>query len=120
MPARPPELFGVNISEIARSCRVSLKTATRWKNGTTCPPKTALMVLRRDLGIFSPEWAGWTVDGPEIVSPENWRVRRDDALAVPLLEAHIAALRAQVSDLKAARDEIEEQPEPGELPAISA
>lgn len=112
MPVRPPELYGINISELARICRVSLKTAARWKDGTTCPPKTALMILTRDLGCFAPEWRGWTVNGEDLVSPEGWCVNRNDALVVPLLHGQISALRAQVAQLKEEAAGLDEQPLP--------
>lgn len=121
MLLRAPELLGVNIKELARICRVSLKTAQRWKNGQTVPPATALMVLRRDLGIFAPEWRGWTVNGEDLVSPEGWCVNRNDALCVPLMLGQISALRSEIAKLKEAADAIDEQPLPGEAPAeISA
>lgn len=119
MPPRAPELFGINIKELARICRVSLKTAMRWKDGQTVPPQTALMVLRRDLGCFSEYWRGWTVNGEDLVSPEGWTVNRNDALIVPLMHGQISALRAKIADLEAVRDAIEEQPEPGEIPEFS-
>jgi len=112
-------LYGLPVKEIARICRVSEKTAGRWKAGTICPPKTALMILARDLVCFSEYWRGWTVNGEDLVSPDGWTVNRNDALIVPLMHSQIAALRAQVAQLKAELDDtIEAQPEPGELPEI--
>jgi hypothetical protein len=119
MKARPPELYGISISHIAKACGVSTKTASRWKDGTTCPPESALMILRRDLGCFSPFWAGWTVNGEDLVSPDGWCVNRNDALTVPLMHGQISALRHQVASLKAtADDHLEDQPEPGDIPVI--
>ena len=121
VPKPPPELYGINISELARICRVSLKTATRWKNGTTCPPESALLLLRRDLGCFCDFWRGWTVNGEDLVSPSGWCVNRNDALIVPLMHSQIAALRAEIAKLKDEAEQIDEQPLPGEAPAeISA
>jgi hypothetical protein len=117
MLLRAPELYGVPVKELARICRVSLKTAARWKNGQTVPPQTSLMILRRDLGCFSEFWRGWTVNGEDLVSPEGWCVNRNDALIVPLMHSQIAALRAKVRELEA-DDGPEEQPKPGELPQI--
>ena len=110
-------LFGLSVKYIAHACRVSEKTAARWKDGTTCPPQTALMILARDLGCFAAEWRGWTVNGEDLVSPHGWTVNRNDALIVPLMHGQIAALRAELAALKEAADDIEEQPEPGEIPA---
>lgn len=117
MGKAPSILFGLSVSHIHRFCGVSLKTAGRWKRGQSVPPKTAVMILARDLGCFAPEWCGWTINGEDLVSPDGWCVNRNDALVVPLMHSQIAALRAQVRDLKAVRDELEEQPEPGTVPA---
>jgi hypothetical protein len=71
------------------------------------------MILSRDLGCFAPEWAGWTIKDEDLVSPDGWTVNRNDALIVPLMHGQIAALRAQVADLKAAEhDGLEDQPAP--------
>jgi hypothetical protein len=115
--ARPcSALYGLSIKHIAAICKVSQKTATRWKSGTACPPKTALMILARDLGCFSEFWRGWTVNGEDLVAPSGWCVNRNDALAVPLMHGQISALRAKVADLEASRDDLEEQPSPGAYP----
>lgn len=115
----PPELFGIPVKEIARICGCSLKTAQRYKAGHTVPGYCELAMLRRDLGCFAAEWRGWTIRGEDLVSPDGWCVNRNDALIVPLMHSQIAALRAKVRDLEAG-DGLEDQPEPGEIPAISA
>ena len=121
MDKPPSELYGLSSSYLAQLCQVDLSTARRWKRGAICPPKTALMIVRRDLGCFSDYWSGWTINGEDLVSPYGWTVNRNDALVVPLMHSQIAALRAKVADLEASEhDGLEEQPEPGELPAISA
>ena len=114
-------LYGIQVKEIARICGVDLSTARRWKRGAKCPPQTALMLLSRDLGFLAPEWAGWTINGEDLVSPDGWCVNRNDALIVPLMHGQIAALRAKIRDLEAADDTegLEDQPAPGELPAIA-
>lgn len=111
---------GISIKEIARLCGVSLKTARRWKDGSTCPPKTALSILSGDLGFLSPHWRGWTIRGENIVSPEQWTVSRNDALSVPLLHQQIAVLKAENRRLQEALEpKIEDQPQPTEaLPHI--
>lgn len=116
----PAELYGISVSVLAAVCHVDLATARRWKRGATCPPKTALMILARDLGCFSSEWRGWTVNGEDLVSPEGWCVNRNDALIVPLLQGQIAALRAKVAELEATSETLEEQPAPGEIPTIQS
>lgn len=52
-----------------------------------------------------------------MLSPEGWRVNRNDALIVPLKDGQISALRARIAELEAG-DGLEEQPVPGDLPAI--
>lgn len=101
MGDQPLELLGIHISDIARICRVSLKTAGRWKDGTTCPPESALMILRRDLGIFDPAWTGWRITGDVLYSPEGWAVPRGDVLAVPLERRALEVARAEVRRMKA-------------------
>jgi hypothetical protein len=117
MTPRPPELLGIPIKELARICGISERTARRWKNGTVCPPETALMILRGDLGVFDPEWRGWLLRSGCLVSPEGWELRMPDVLASRLHEAQLAAyraenrsLKAQVAGLEVAA--IEEQPTP--------
>lgn len=123
MSKPPSELYGIPINEIAQICHVSLKTAARWKAGQSVPPKTALIVLRikwyGDLAELGPEWTGWRYRGGELTSPDGWRINRNDALAVPLMEGQIQALRDKLAAAESAYDDgLEEQPEPGELPNI--
>jgi hypothetical protein len=91
----PPELLGISIKEIAKLCQVSVRTARRWKQGTMCPPETALMVLRGDLGLFDPEWRGWTLRHGCLISPEGWEMRASDVLASRLHEAQLSAWRIE-------------------------
>jgi hypothetical protein len=97
-----PELYGLNVSEIARVCRVTERTARRWKEGSRRPPESALMVLRRNLGAFSEHWKGWTINGPDIVSPDGWCIDRNHALTVPLMHGQISALRQKIATLEKA------------------
>lgn len=118
----PSEIYGIPINEIARICRVSEKTAARWKSGQTVPPLSALMVLRikwaGDLGELGPEWQGWRYRGGELTSPDGWRINRNDALAVPLLHGQIDALRQKVTAMESADDDgLEEQPAPDDFAA---
>ena len=104
--------YGIPAHVIAERCGVDLSTARRWKSGRSRVPAAAAALLLRDLGAFSGAWAGWRVsnDGEELVSPDGWRVSRNDALAVPLLHGQIQALRARVKELESLE---ESQPEPG-------
>lgn len=107
-------LYGIPISEIARICRVDLSTARRWKRGAICPPYSATVLLDGDLGAFGEYWRGWRVVGEVIRSPDGWCVRRDDALAVPLMLGQIEAMRVELAGVKGVAEELEEQPRPGE------
>jgi hypothetical protein len=115
MPGVSSYLYGISVSELARICHVDLATARRWKRGATCPPKTALLILARDLGCFSEFWRGWTVNGEDLVSPDGWCVNRNDALIVPLMHSQISALRAEIRALKDEAAGMDEQPLPGEV-----
>lgn len=81
------------------------------------------MVLRikwhGDLSELGLEWTGWRYRGGELTSPDGWRINRNDALAVPLMEGQIQALRDKLAAAESAYDDgLEEQPIPGELPNI--
>ena len=108
----PEELYGIRISELARICKVSIKTATRWKRGQSVPPETALMVLTGDLGIFSKDWRRWCVRGDALVSPEGWVITSNDVRAAPLLRAQLAVYQAENRQLRKLDLDIEEQPSP--------
>ena len=112
MSERPPEIYGIPISELARICRVSLKTAARWKAGATCPPKSALMLLLGDLGCFDSAWAGWRVRKGVLHSPEGWEIGVNQVLAVPLMRAQIAAYQLEQRKLEA----MPQQPEIADWP----
>lgn len=123
----PEELFGISVSEISRICHVDLATARRWKRGATCPPKTALLILSRDLGVFDEFWAGWTIRDGELVSPEGWQIRRSDVLVTPIQRQRMAAYESENRNLKALVEEleannagpmVEDQPEPEAWPAF--
>lgn len=101
--AKPhPALYGISISELVAVCKVDISTARRWKRGAFCPPKTALMILARDLGCFSEYWKRWTINGQDIVSPEGWTINRNHALTVPLMHGQISALRQKIATLEKA------------------
>lgn len=116
MRSRPPQLIGININEVARICHVSLKTAARWKSGTTCPPDSALMLLAADLGCFSEEWAGWRLNGQDLVSPEGWRIARGQVMIVPLMRQQLAAYEVELKKMKQQALLIQEQPVPEAWP----
>jgi uncharacterized protein DUF3653 len=116
MPPRPPEIYGIPISELARICKVSLRTAARWKAASTCPPKTALLLLAADLGCFDPEWSGWRVHKGALISPEGWEITKGDVISSPILRQQLAAFKTELKRLREAADSIHEQPLPADWP----
>lgn len=117
MAPRPPELLGIPFKELARICRVSEKTALRWKDSATCPPQTALMILRGDLECFDPKWAGWVCRRGMLISPEGWEISVNDVLATSLLRHQLAAYQSENRALKDDLDRalgahLDEQPLP--------
>jgi Phage protein len=116
MAPRPPEIYGIPISELARICHVSIKTATRWKNGSTCPPKTALLLLTGDLGCLDSGWAGWRIHKGVLISPEGWEITKGDVISSPLLRQQLAAFKTELRRLKEAAVSIQDQPLPAEFP----
>lgn len=116
MRTPPAALYGWNVKDIARICRVSLKTAQRWKAGQSVPPESALMLLRGDLGAFDPAWAGWCVRRGQLISPENWIATPGDVLSIQLTQAQLAAYRHENRQLRLSLSEMEfeEQPLPGQ------
>jgi hypothetical protein len=118
MGPRAPQLNGININEVARICRVSVKTATRWKDGTTCPPETALMILAADLGCFDAAWKGWRLYQGNLISPEGWEITKGDVISSPLLRQQLAAFKTELKRLREADviQVIPDQPLPADFP----
>lgn len=112
MADRPPEIYGINISELARICHVSLKTARRWKEGSTCPPMSARLLLAGDLGCLDSAWAGWVVRRGALISPEGWEIKVNDVMAVPLVRAQLDAYKTEERKLLA----LPSQPEAADWP----
>ncbi len=116
MRQRAPEIYGINIKELARICRVTERTARRWKDGTRCPPQSALMLLRADLECFSKAWSGWMVRGETLISPEGWEITRTDVLSAPLLRAQLSTYQAELRRMRSEAEGLDEQPLPGSVP----
>lgn len=116
MPRPYDPLYGITIKEIARICHVDLTTARRWKRGARCPPKSALLLIRADLGCFSPEWAGWRLNGQDLISPEGWRIARGQVMIVPLMRQQLAAYEVELKRLREEAVLIQEQPTPDQWP----
>src|SRR6202453_2838608 len=112
----PPQIIGINVNELARICHVSLKTASRWKDGTTCPPKSALLLLAADLGCFDAKWKGWRLYQGNLVSPEGWEITKGDVISSPILRQQLAAFKMELRRLKEAAASAQEQPLPADWP----
>lgn len=116
MSDRPKEIYGIPISELARICQVSLKTARRWKDGSTCPPESALILLRADLGCFDAGWQGWRLRRGNLISPEGWEITMGDVISSPILRQQLAAFKTELKRLRAEAEVLNEQPLPSEWP----
>jgi hypothetical protein len=116
MSPRAPEVYGIPINEIACICKVSLKTAARWKAGSTCPPKSALLLLAGDLTAFDPKWDGWMARGGKLISPEGWEITVGDVLALPLMRQQLAAYQTELKRVRAELLLTQEQPLPSTWP----
>lgn len=104
--------YGIPAETIAERCGVDVSTARRWKSGATRIPRTAELVLEADLGAFAPTWRGWHIEGDELVSPEGWRIKCGEVLAVPLMRQQIATYQAELR--KEQETEFEDQPLPSQ------
>lgn len=116
MRIKPPQLIGINVNEVARICHVSLKTAARWKAGTTCPPWSALMMVAADLGCFDPDWVGWSLRDGFLVSPEGWRVGAGEVLAIRILRQQLACYEVELKRLQSEAISTQDQPLPDAWP----
>src|SRR6185312_13868245 len=81
-PSSP--FYGWQIKDICRVCGVDASTARRWKRGARCPPKSAVLLILGDLGMFDKEWAGWKIRGQTLIFPEGWEITENEVRAVPL------------------------------------
>ena len=107
-------LYGMPIETIMLTCKVSRRTAKRWKAGERPVPPTAAMILAGDLGVFDPAWRGWTFRDGKLISPEGWVASPGDVLSIPLMRAQITAYQAKERQVQ----NMEEQPLPGSFPAM--
>lgn len=106
-------LYGMSAELIAERAGVDVSTARRWKAGTTRLPTAVRLILQADLGCFSTEWAGWRLDGQDLVSPEGWRIARGQVMNVPLMRQQLAAYATELRRLQKPEEVvIEDQPLP--------
>lgn len=118
MAASPSDFDGFSINEIARLCKVSPKTARRWKLGTSCPPPSAIMIVKGDLGVFDKEWSGWVIRRGMIYSPEGVEATTGDIMALQFMRQQIAIYQAENRKLREAGTLMDEQPVPQEWPVL--
>jgi Phage protein len=118
VPHNIQELYGIPVKEIARLCKVSLKTASRWKDGQTVPPAAARMILAGDLGALCAEWSGWKFIKGKLISPEGWEFSVGDVLAIPFLHGQVRVYQGELRKMKE-MSALQEQPAPGEWPEWS-
>lgn len=104
--------YSFPIKEIARICHVDLTTARRWKRGTRCPPKSALLLICGDLGCFDRAWRGWTARGGKLISPEGWEITVGDVMGLPLMRQQMAAYHTELKRLRGEILLMQEQPAP--------
>jgi hypothetical protein len=119
MAQRENHFYGFPIKEIARICHVDITTARRWKRGARCPPESALLLIRGDLGCFDTAWKGWRLYKGNLISPEGWEITRGDVISSPLLRQQLAAFKTELRRLRAAADAADlthEQPIPTAWP----
>lgn len=120
-------LLGIPAERIARVCFVDIATARRWKAGKSRIPPLAVLALNGDMAIFGfKEWELWRVDHGNIFSPDQWKIDRNHALSVPLMEAQLRQKDAEIAALKDALEylrsvqALEDQPSAGAIPKISS
>lgn len=108
MGATDEILFAFTVSEIARLCGVSLRTAERWRSRNVVVPPMALTILNRDLGCFHPAWTGWRIglDG-SLISPENWLSSPGDVRWIELARRQLGDYRRENRKLKEIIDLLE-------------
>jgi hypothetical protein len=111
-----PALYGIPAETIALLCKVNVRTARRWKKGERRMPETARMILAGDLGCFDPAWRGWAFRDGKLISPEGWEASPGAVMSISLMRSQIAAYQAKERQIQA----IEEQPLPGDVPAMFA
>lgn len=100
------------ISEIARLCHVSLKTAKRWRDGTTCPPSYAVLILIGDLGALNPQWYGWRLRDNTLITPDGIELRQGDVQALPFMRQQIQIYQLEFRQMQMVH--YKDQPTPDE------
>lgn len=107
-------LYGISISEIARICRVSLKTAHRWKAGQYVPGYCELAMLSGDLGYWDKAWEGWVLRDGCLISPEGISSTPGEVRGIPFMNSALAAYQSEFRRIREETDALEEQPGPAD------
>ncbi|MEX2122367.1 MAG: DUF3653 domain-containing protein [Woeseia sp.] len=91
-PGGIPELNDISAELIAEICRVTSRTARRWKRGEY-PPFTALKVIQLykegELGEIDLKWAHWRLKGGLLVSPDGQQFTPGDVMSIQWLRMQI-------------------------------
>lgn len=107
-------LFGLSDKYIARICRVSLKTAQRWKKGQSVPGYCEIAMLTRDLGSWDADWSGWAIRNGQLISPEGLTATPGEVRGIPYMTSVVATYQAEFRRMREEADALEEQPLPGD------
>jgi hypothetical protein len=105
--ARELEYFldSVGRADICRLCGVHRTTLSRWLDGSSTVPKSALNLLRivasGRLPTMGKEWSGWCFQGADLFTPANFPVSPGEILAIPYRRALIREQQKQVAHLRA-------------------
>jgi Phage protein len=93
--------YGLPVLELVRLTGVHVDTARRWKRAGQVPARYGdLLTLRRtgDLGVLAPDWAGFRLDGSQLWTPENARLRPGDLRAIPYRREQLRELERQLAE----------------------
>ncbi len=98
-------LDAVGPSEIRHLCGVHRTTLSRWLDGTSTVPVSALNLLRivstGRLPSMGKEWQGWCFQGGDLFTPSNFPVSAGEILAMPYRRALIREQEKQIAHLRA-------------------
>lgn len=87
--------YGYPAELVAEWCGVSVRTAQRWKDGRSRPPRLALRLftLHAERRVLGKEWDGWLINRETLVDPEGNSTTQGQLRAY----AHVYALCRELS-----------------------